>query len=69
MFDSFGVGLGAVLASQKGPWEHANLMQIGPGAVQDGLGIVLVRFFFRLAVWDRFFYLLGVVLGRSWGFF
>ena len=40
-------------------------MLIGPGAVQDGLGIVLVRFFLRLVVWVRFLSLLG----SSWGRF
>ena len=34
--------------------------------VQDGLGFVLVRSFFRLAVWVRFFDPLGLVLGLSW---
>ena len=57
--------------------------QIGTWAVQDGLGIVLVRSFFRLAVWDRFFEPLGCLLesfsgalgvilghlGSSWGRF
>ena len=42
-------------------------MLIGPGAVQDGLGIVLVRSFFRLAVWVRFFEPLRLLLGPSWG--
>ena len=42
-------------------------MLIGPWAVQDGLGIVLVRSFFRLAVWVRFFGPLGLVLGSFWG--
>ena len=37
-------------------------MQIGPGGVQDGLGIVLVQSFFRLAVWLRFFVALGCLL-------
>ena len=41
-------------------------MLIGPWAVQDGLGIVLVRFFFRLAVWDRFFDPLKLLLGSFW---
>ena len=44
-------------------------MLIGPWAVQDGLGIFLVRIFFRLAVWVRFFVLLGLLLGSSWGAF
>ena len=37
-----------------------------PGGAQDGLGIVLVRSFFRLAVWVRFFGPLGRLLGSSW---
>ena len=44
-------------------------MLIGPEGVQDGLGIVLVRFFFHLAVRVRFFVPLGLVLGSSWGAF
>ena len=39
---------------------------IGPWAVQDGLGIDLVRSFFRLAVWVRFFGPLERLLGSSW---
>ena len=42
-------------------------MLIGPGAVQDCLGIDLVRLFFRLAVWVRFFGCLGLLLGSFWG--
>ena len=41
-------------------------MLIGPWAVQGGLGIDLVRFFFRLVVWARFFNLLGLLLGSFW---
>ena len=41
-------------------------MLIGPMAVQDGLGIVLVRSFFRLAVGVRFFDLLRLLLGWFW---
>ena len=33
-------------------------------AIQDGLGIDLVRFFFRLVVWGRFFDLLKLLWGR-----
>ena len=33
---------------------------------QDGLGIVLVRLFFRLAVWVRFFGCLGLLLESFW---
>ena len=42
-------------------------MLIGPLGVQEGLGIVLVRFYFRLAVRVRFFDPLGLLLGPSWG--
>ena len=42
-------------------------MLIGPWGVQDCLGIVVVRFFFRLTVWVRFVGLLGLVLGSLWG--
>ena len=38
----------------------------GPGGMQDGLGIVLVRSFFRLAVWVRFFNPLELLLGSFW---
>ena len=41
-------------------------MLIGPWGVQDGLGIGLVRSFFRLAVWDRFFGPPGLLLGSFW---
>ena len=42
-------------------------MLIGPGGIQDGLGIALVRFFCRLVVRDRFFCPLGLVLGSLLG--
>ena len=38
-----------------------------PKWIQDGLGIVLVRSFFRLAVWLRFGVAFGCVLGPFWG--
>ena len=41
-------------------------MLIGPWAVQDGLGIDLVRSFFRLVVWVRFLDPLGLLLGSFW---
>ena len=63
IFDRFGIDFGAVLASQMAPQGCAHFTQIGPGAVQDGLGIVLVRSFFRLVVRDRFFGRLGLLLG------
>ena len=44
-------------------------MLIGWWAVQDGLGIVLVRSFFRLAIRDHFFGPLGCLLESFWGVF
>ena len=44
-------------------------MLIDPLAVQDGLGIVLVRSFFRLAIRDRFWGPLGCLLESFWGVF
>ena len=41
--------------------------QIGPGGVQDGLGIVLVRFSCRIVVRFCLFGRLRVVLGLFWG--
>ena len=38
-------------------------------AVQDGLGIGLVRSFFRLAIRDHFFWPLGCLLESFWGVF
>ena len=46
---------------------RAYTVQIGPWAVQDGLGTVLVRSFFRRAVRVRFFDPLGLLLGSFWG--
>ena len=42
-------------------------MLIGPGGVQDGLGIDLARFSCRLVVRDRFFCPLGLLLGSFVG--
>ena len=47
-------------------WERMDSGQIGPWAVQDGLGIVLARSFFRLAVRDHFFGPLGCLLESFW---
>ena len=44
-------------------------MQIGPWAVQDGLGMVFVRSFFRLAIRDHFLGPLGCLLESFWGVF
>ena len=49
------------------PWERTDSGQIGTWAVQDGLGIVLVRSFFRLAVRGLFFDALGCLLESFWG--
>ena len=43
--------------------------QIGWWAVQDGLGIVLVRSFFRLAIRNHFLGPLGCLLESFWGVF
>ena len=51
------------------PGGAAGLVVIGLGAVQDGLGIVLVRSFFRLALRDRFFEPIGCLLESFWGVF
>ena len=74
IFDRFGIDFGAVLASQMEPQGCARTAGlapwgrlIGPGAVQDGPKIVLVRSFFRLVVRDRFFGRFGVVLGSLLG--
>ena len=44
-------------------------MLIDPWTVQDGLGIVLVRSFFRLAIRDHFFGPLGCLLASFSGVF
>ena len=49
-------------APKWSPGGAAELVVIGAWPVQGGLGIVLVRSFFRLAVWDRFFEPLGCLL-------
>ena len=54
---------GADLASQMTPRGCAQSRLLGPGGVQDGLEIVLVRFSCRLVVRDRFFGRLGLILG------
>ena len=41
-------------------------MLLGPWVLPDGLGIIVVLSFFRLAVWDRFFDALRLLLGSSW---
>ena len=48
------------------PGRAAELVVIDPLAVQDALGIVLVRSFFRLAVWDRFLDPLKLLLRSFW---
>ena len=51
------------------PGGGAELVVIDPLAVQDGLGIVLVRSFFRLAIRDRFLGPLGCLLESFWDVF
>ena len=58
---------GADLVAQMAPGEGGRAMLNGGLGIQDGLGIVLVRFFFRLAVRDRFFCPLGLLLGSFVG--
>ena len=69
MFNRFGIGFGTVLGYQMEPWESWIVEHPAPWGVRDGLGIVLVRFFFRLVVCFRFFVPLGLLLGSSWGAF
>ena len=40
-----------------------------PWGIQDGLGIVMVRLFFRLAIRDHFFEPLGCLLESFWAVF
>ena len=57
------------MASQMEPQGCRRAVLIGWWAVQDGLGIVLVRSFFRLAIRDHFFWPLGRLLESFWGVF
>ena len=50
-----------------GPPGGGRIVLNGGLGIQDGLGIALVRFFFRLAVRDRFFCPLGLLLGSFVG--
>ena len=66
MLIDVGFILGGMLdpsGSQIDPWERMDVMQSGWWGVQDGAGIVLVHFLFRLAVWGRFVDPLGLMLG------
>ena len=65
MFDRFGLRFGADLASQMEPGGRLSYAH-RPWAIQDGLGIILVRSFFRLTVWVHLFKPLGLPLGSSW---
>ena len=51
------------------PRERARSRLNGPGGVQDGPKIVLVRSFFRLAIREHFFGPLGCLLESFWGVF
>ena len=48
-------------------WERNRFGKSSSWGVPDTLGIVLVRFFFRLTAWVRFLVPLGLLLGASWG--
>ena len=67
----FLIGLGSALvpfwAPKWSPWGEGKLGVPPPWAIQDGLGIVLVRLFFRLTVWDQVWCPLGCLLGSCWG--
>ena len=67
IFDRLGVDFGAVLGSKMEPQGGGRARQIGPWGVQDGLGVVLVRFSCRLVIQVRFFDPLGLLLGSFWG--
>jgi hypothetical protein len=67
IFHCFGMDFWVVLASQMEPPGMPRTRQIGPGGVQDGPKIVLVRSCFRLVVRDRFFDRLGLLLGSFLG--
>ena len=49
--------------------ERMDSGQIGTWAVQDGLGVVLVRSFFRLGIRNHFFRPLGCLLESFWDVF
>ena len=51
-------------------WARGGKVEFGVSdllGVQDGAGVVLVRFFFRLAVWGRFLNPIGPLLGLFGG--
>ena len=66
-FWSFGGRFWFRFGAQMAPKKWGRVVLSDPWGVQDGLGIVLVRIFFRLAVRVRFFGSLGLLLGCSWG--
>ena len=60
-FGSFSVPFWIVFGRRNGPLEVTPRGATRPlGESQDGLGVVLVRFLVRLAVWDRFCTLFGL---------
>ena len=63
----FGSALVPIWAPKWSPRGVGELVVRPPWAVQDGLGIVLVRSFFRLAVRGLFFDALGCLLESFWG--
>ena len=65
MFDRFGIGLGAVLASQMASRERMDSGQIDTRGVQDGLGIVLFSSYDSGSLFEP----LGCLLESFWGVF
>ena len=55
------------MGSKMEPQGHAYIVLIGPWGVQDGLGVVLVRFSCRLVIQVCFFDPLELLLGSFWG--
>ena len=65
-FGSFSAPFWVVFGRPNGPLEVSEKGANRPlGEPQDGLGVVLVRFLVRLAVWDRF----CTLFGPSWEHF
>ena len=65
IFDRFGIGCVPIRPPKWSPADAAELGKSALVAIQDGLGIDLVRFVFRLVVWDFFL----SFLSSSWGRF
>ena len=62
----FGFFLDAIWAPKWPPTGDTQMPFGGLEGVQDGLGVVLLRSLFRLAVWVGFLDPLGLLLGPCW---